>query len=139
MTLEFVPRGDVLEPAAVVATDAVARALGAHLMQSTDERLTRLAGVGGDGLLILLGPREALPWVDGVRYLGVDPAAPRLLLPTAQRPAIAVDVFERALFSRMPSLLPKLAVLIPARRVVSVADALPVQRERLQAWLEGPS
>ena len=41
--------------------------------------------------VVVLGATEALPWVDGVNYLGRDPDAPRLLLPTMLRPAVAVD------------------------------------------------
>ena len=38
--------------------------------------------MGSDSdLPTMLGAAEALPWVDGVIYLGRDPRAPSLLLP----------------------------------------------------------
>ena len=97
MRIAFVARPDVLDPIAVVGLGRVAGALARRLLRLGDESLHELRGAAGDDVLVVLGATEALPWVDGVNYLGRDPHAPRLLLPTMVRPAIAADAFERAI------------------------------------------
>lgn len=143
------PRRAPLPACAAVATGAAARALARRLLEEPEEQLASLRGLTGDSLLAVLGAAEALPWVDGVRYLGSDPDAPRLLLPTAQTPAIAPALFEAAVLahvaqrfaadagaSNAPAPLPPFAVLDHPRWVVSLARAASIQRARLVAWLE---
>ena len=108
-------------------------------MRLGDEPLHELRGAAGDDVLVVLGATEVLPWVDGVNYLGRDPDAPRLLLPTMVRPAIAADAFERAIARHAAALLGASgpwAVLHDARRVFSIADAGPIDRDLLGRWLE---
>lgn len=175
IAVELVPREPPLAPLAAVATGAAARALGARLLLEPDERLARLRGVAGDGLLAVLGqargPRRTrlaelaatddergddddedgdaleLPWVDGVVYLGRDPAAPRLLLPTALRPAVPAELFEPAVLRHLERAsgaakrpAPPFA-LVPASvdappLIFSLAEARPISRARLSRWLE---
>jgi hypothetical protein len=93
--------------------------------------------VAADGVLVVVGASSELPWVDGVQYLGRDPRAPRLLLPTALEPAgMPIEVFEQAILAHAERLAPPLAVLALPPRVLSVAAALPIVRARLEAWLE---
>jgi hypothetical protein len=130
-------RADALEPLAVAALGPVAHALATRLLDGTDEALEALRGIVAEGLLIALGAVDALPWVAGVTYLGRDPDAPSLLLPTAVRPAVAVEIFEQAILDRAPRVPRPLAVLLSPRRIVSVVGALPIEREKLRRWLEG--
>ena len=65
---------------AVVASGAVAKALGRRLVELDDAALRPLAAVAGNDLIVVLGEAAALPWADGVVYLGRDESAPDLLL-----------------------------------------------------------
>jgi hypothetical protein len=129
------------------ATGAAARALARRLLEEPDERLAELRGLTGDSLLAVLGAAEVLPWVDGVVYLGADPDAPRLLLPTALAPALAAGLFEAAVLRHVERRFaaerglagppaPPIAVLDRPRWAFSLAAAAPIQRARLVAWLE---
>jgi hypothetical protein len=133
--IAFSPRKDVLDPVAAVGVGSVAQALAARLLEMAEDRLKLLRGVAGRDMLIVLGEGDALPWVDGIVYLGRDPSAPSLLVPTALRPDVAMDVFERAIARRASSLASPWAVLHEPKRVVSVADARRVERAHLEAWI----
>lgn len=136
--VEFVARDEVLDPVATVGLGPVARTLAERVLLLDDERLQQLRGIAGQELLVVLGESEALPWVEGCLYLGRDAGAPRLLLSTALRPAVASELFERALLLRWPNLQPPIAVVASPRRVLSLAAALPIQRHVIRAWLEAP-
>lgn len=131
----FSPRSDILDPLAVVGVGPVARALADRLLRLTDDQLLGLRGLVGDDLLLVLGQTEALPWVDGVEYLGRDPGAPRLLIPAMLRPVVALDVFERAIARHASTIASPWAVLVSPARLISVADARPIERRLLEAWL----
>jgi MoxR-vWA-beta-propeller ternary system domain bpX5 len=133
--ITFAPRTDSLEPAAVIGTGAVARTLAQRLLRLADADLAALRGVAGDGLIALLGDAGALPWVDGVVYLGHDADAPRLLLPTTLRPTMAADVFERAIVRHAGLQASPWAILAAPPRVIPLGDALPVERFRVLHWL----
>lgn len=134
--VRWLPRPEPLAPAAAMATGAAVRRLAARLLWREDGALARLRGVAGPDLLLLLGPAEELPWIDGVSYLGVDPAAPALLLPTTLAPSVPPALLERALL-RGPGREPPLALLVhPGRplqpfRVASAARALPIAPSRI--------
>jgi hypothetical protein len=119
------PRQAPLAPRAVAAWGPAARALA---RKAADRGLS---GVAGDDVLVLLGEAEALPWADGVVYLGRDERAPALLLPTALEPDAPPELFERALLARHRET--PLAVF--DRWIVPVGAARPVERDRLAAWL----
>jgi MoxR-vWA-beta-propeller ternary system domain bpX5 len=136
--ITFAPRTDSLDPAAVIGTGAVARTLAQRLLRLADADLAALRGVAGDGLIALLGDAGALPWVDGVVYLGHDADAPRLLLPTTLRPTLAADVFERAIARHAGLQASPWAILPAPQRVIPLADALPVERSRVLRWLGAP-
>jgi hypothetical protein len=135
-SFDWLPRDTPLEPRAVAATGAAARQLALRLLAGPDDALSELRGVAAPGLIVLLGAPDSLPWVDGARYFGQDPLAPTLLMPTTHRPAVAASLVERAFRRSFLSLAAPLLVIPPQSRVVSVADALPVQRAALVAWLE---
>jgi hypothetical protein len=140
MRITFSPRPDILDPVAVAGVGRPARALANRLLRLTDARLQELRGAAGGDLLVVLGETSALPWADGVAYLGRDPDAPRLLVPTMVRPDIALDVLERAIAGRaaaLPSRLPSpWAMLLAPPRMFSVAHAAAIERDLLHAWLE---
>lgn len=169
IAVELVPREPPLEAVAAVALGAAARALGRRLLEEPDVQLAELRGltgrleVPGRGggrapmLAVLVGDSAtALPWVDGIVYLGRDVEAPRLLLPTALRPAVSTALFEAAVLrrlagpsssspsSRAPAPSPPFAVLAPSglagpRHVFSLASARPIERAQLERWLEAPA
>ena len=134
-TVRFVPRVEPLAPAAAVAVGPPARRLGERLLALDDGHLARLRGLAAADLLLVLGDADSLPWVDGIAYLGHDPSAPRLLLPTAQAPDVPADLFERALFRRLGVAAAPLAVLASPRRVVKAALARRVERALVRDWL----
>jgi hypothetical protein len=135
----FVPHPDALEALAVIGVGPAARALGARLLAESDERLRKLRGVAGRGALVVLGPSDELPWADGVHYLGRHSSAPSLLLPTTLRPDVPLEVFEQAVLEREPRLLSPVCVIAAPPRLISVNDALPIERDKLRGWLEGES
>jgi hypothetical protein len=136
--IAFVPRPDSLDPVAVVGAGPAARALAQRLLWLPDAGLAALRGVAGAGLIALIGDTEALPWVDGVVYLGRDADAPRLLMPTTLRPAVPPDIFERAIARHAGPAAGPWAVLSAPPRVLSLADALPVERACVLRWLGAP-
>jgi hypothetical protein len=128
------PRAEPLAPAAVVGLGPVAARLGRRLLALGPEQRAPLEAVAGAELLVVLGPREALPWVDGVRYLGRSPEAPGALLPTSLAPDLPEALLVRALGRRCPA---PFAVLVDPDRLVPLVEARRVDPDRLAAWLEG--
>lgn len=120
---------------AVVATGSVATALGRRLTELDDDALARLTAVAGAQLLVVLGESSALPWVDGVTYLGRDEAAPELLMPTALEPTVPAAVLEAAI-RKLASLTAPIAVL--PSRLIPCGAARAIDRGRLRSWLEAP-
>src|SRR5689334_11719291 len=96
----WVARPAPLAPRALAARGEAARALARRLLAWEEARRRGVTGCAGDGVLVVLG--EDLPWVDGGRYLGHDPAAPRLLVPTSRAPDVPLDLFAEALAARLP-------------------------------------
>ena len=136
LTMDWHPRDLPLTPVAVCVQGDAARHLARYLLSRQEAALSSLQGVSGKGLMLLLAPEESLPWVDGALYLGQDPAAPGLLLPTTLEPSLPLPLFERALRQRYPELLPPLAVLPGSKLLMSLSGARPIAREMLLAWLE---
>ncbi|HEX7181678.1 MAG TPA: hypothetical protein VF756_07535 [Thermoanaerobaculia bacterium] len=137
------PRAAPLDPVGLAVRGEAARELARRLLARGDEALGRLQGVAAPGLLVVLGdPLEAgadLPWVDGAVYLGRDPGAPALLLPTAREPSAPLPLVERALViqARASGASPPFAVLLDPPLLASIQEARPLVRPRLLAWLEG--
>lgn len=134
----WVPREPPLDPAAVAGVGDAARALARRLLRLDDARLAALQGVAGASAVAVMGPVEALPWAEGVVYLGRDPLAPTLYFPTALRPAVHAALFERAIVRDRTIASP--VAVVPrdgGLTVFSLAAARPVSRERLAAWING--
>lgn len=133
------PRPVPLDPVGVAARGEAAKALARRLLaRGDDEALSRLSGVAGPDLIILLGDAPALPWVEGAAYLGRDAHAPSLLLPTNREPSVPLPLLERALLIRASRLHaePPLAVLLDPPLLASTLEARPLIRSQIRTWLE---
>lgn len=104
-----------------------------RLMARAPADLARLRGVASTSVLVVLGEADDLPWVEGASYLGRDPIAPSLWLPTTRAPSVSAALLERALV-HLPSRGP-CAVLLAPSRIVPLSAARPVVHERLAAFL----
>lgn len=132
MKLEWTVREPPLSPRAVVALGEHARSLARRVLESDDEALGALSGVSADDAIVIVGAGERLPWVDGAMYLGVDPEAPGLFLPTTLHPGVPAWLLARALGARFPDAPPgPLAVLPSTGGVVPLGPARPLDRARL--------
>jgi hypothetical protein len=80
------------------------------------------------------GP-ETLPWVDGAVYLGHDPEAPRLLVPTSVAPDLPYGMVERALFARVPTARAPAALLLDPLRLVDAVSPRAFDAKGLARWL----
>lgn len=131
VALAWRPRATPRAVTGLVAEGAAAVALLRRLLALPDDALAALRGVAGDGHVIVLGAPEALPWVDGARYLGRAAEAPTLTLPTAQDPTVPVGLLARRVAPVEPF------ALWPADDGTTVAcplaEARPLDRQRLLA------
>ncbi len=93
-----------------------------------------LCVVAGEDCLILLGPSDLLPWADGVVYLGQEPDAPGLWMPTT-----CVCDLHPVLVRQMLEPKHGLPLLcLPAQGLfVSLFAQAPLSLSRLGAWLAG--
>jgi hypothetical protein len=143
ITVAFEPRVEPLEPVAAIGSGPVARSLASRLLRYDEAELRRLRGVAGPTDLIVFGAGTELPWVDGIVYLGRDSAAPSLLVPTTSRPRAPMDVVDRAIRRRANAVLQRgdrkvspVVILLNSRRILTFAEALPLEPRELEAWLE---
>ncbi len=137
VAVTWMTREPPLAPVALAAFGDVARALKARLLRASDSSLAALSGVAGADVMIVSGDVDALPWVEGARWLGRDIAAPSLLLPTTERPSVEVGLFERAIARAAPGASP-LAVIPRGGQLalVSMAEARSISRAVLSRWGE---
>ncbi len=140
MALGWNPRPVPRPVTALAAEGAAAAALVRCLLGRDDASLGTLRGVASTDRVVVEGPAEALPWVDGGRYLGRCPEAPGLSLPTAEDPTVPVGLLERALHGRGPQTLP--CALWPGPDGSTVLCPLeglrPLDRGCLLAWMGDP-
>jgi len=115
-------------PQAAIAHGAVARRLLERLGGLPSERRERLSATAAPNWLVVLGPAEALPWADGVRYAAPHPQAPALWLPTHAEPDVPIDLLWQALerrHGRAPLLLwPEPAAVLPLDHPLLASDDL---------------
>jgi len=135
LPVTFGPRASPLAPSAAAARGPAAVALARLLAARGDAALARLAGVSGPGLLLVIGAAADLPWVDGIVYLGKDPRAPSLLLPSALEPDVPASLFERAVLSRAAGVDAPNAVLVDPPALAGGGAARPIRRAELLAFL----
>lgn len=132
----FVPRAVPLTPSALVARGEAADRLAGRLARRGAVELRGLMGLHFPQGFVLLGACEQLPWEDGVGYLGVDPRAPRLLLPTTLEPDVPIDLLEERLIALVSPHAPPVALLPAERTVLPVGAARALTAEALRTWLE---
>jgi hypothetical protein len=126
--LRWESRAQPLAAGAVAVRGAAALALGRKLGASP----ARLGGLGG---LVLMGPSERLPWVDGAQYLGQDPQAPGLWFPTTAKPSVHPLLVLRALEAQGHAA--PLALLLEPRLLVPLGAARAVDAQALGRWARG--
>jgi hypothetical protein len=136
MQVQLVRRAAPLQPCAVVAQGDIARRLAQRMCSADDVVLHRLRVIVAHGRVIILGVDSDLPWVDGVSYLGIDPDAPTLRMPTTLAPSVASDIFERAIQQRIKG-QPVVALLPDPLRIMSLDGASRWTRGDWQTWLQG--
>lgn len=160
LRLHWRPEPDPPTPSGVVGVGAVARALREKLRRSiadaqadADDNApvadtkrpasSPLMVAAHADLLILTGPADALPWVDGARYIAPRPDAPTLWLPTHLRPDAPLDLLAIALARKLPPaqaqssmlLWPDPAQLVPLHRALPASAAV---LARIDAhWVRG--
>jgi hypothetical protein len=105
-------------PQGLVCLDAAARQLLARLAQPAGACHDRLAVTAAPGALVLTGPAEHLPWLDGVQYIAPRAEAPALWLPTTRRPAQPLDLLR---FPSTPLLLLESGQVLPLSRTVPLS------------------
>lgn len=130
--VRWIAREPPLEPGAVFASGAAARDVLRSLARRPADALAELRGISSADVLLLLGPSRALPWAEGVEYLGVEPRTRGLWLPTQQRPDVPVDLFERAVRARVGCPDGPIAVLPERGRVLPIPTGWRVDR----IWIE---
>lgn len=136
MTPTLRARHEPLPPRAVVGLGAVAKALAARLLALPEDNRRQLRVLAVDGLVIAVGPEHALPWVDGVWYLGAEAQAPGMLLPTLHEPTVAAPLLERAL-RRVHALPDGPFAVLSLTTLVPLARAGPISRPLLASVLGG--
>ena len=120
----------------VIGVGVVARRLFAAIEARPQSAWRSLMAAANDDLLILTGPTEDLPWVDGAQYIAPRTEVPALWLPTAQRPTPPLDLLDRAIRRQHQQspllLLPTPAQLVPLTRLLPVDASL--LRQFRQRW-----
>jgi hypothetical protein len=125
-------RDQPLPAAAVLGIGTVASTL-ARVLSQRPELLAVAEVVVGRELMCIRAPIELLPWVDGVIYLGREPAAPDLFVPTTLAPSVPAELLLAACI-RAGHAAP-LCVLPQPRSIFSLARARLVDVPSLDRWL----
>ncbi|MFO0658637.1 MAG: hypothetical protein U0165_02205 [Polyangiaceae bacterium] len=137
VTVSWVLREPPLEPAGCSAFEGAAIRLAERLLEihsSDSARIERLSGVATPEALFVLGAAEDLPWCDGVAYVGRDPEAPALLLPTTHRPSVHPALLQQALL-RAGGGATRLLVRAVPPSIFPVDRAAPIARSLIERWL----
>jgi hypothetical protein len=135
LKVDWRPRDRPLVPEGQVATGRVAQALARRLLRSDPEALARLKGVAGDDVLVVLGEPGDLPWVEGIAYVGRDPRAPALYMPTNLEPVVLPDLLQAAVLRKSAGGVPPVVILPSPAVIVAVGSGRPIERAALETWL----
>ena len=138
VALRWLPRAVPLAVRGVAVRGTGAREMASRLLELDDVSLRALRGVSAGGDLVIVG--EAPPWVPDAVWLGRDEGAVAWLLPTAVQTDPPVALVLRALARQGASMTAPHAMwpVADGLRVVPLAEARPLARERLRAWAEAP-
>ena len=90
-------RNDAPAPGGLIAAGPCAHGLVRALARRDAAALAGLSIVPVRDLLVLLGPADRLPWIDGIRYCAQAADAPGLWLPTTTAPDLPADLVHAAL------------------------------------------
>jgi hypothetical protein len=126
--VRWVEREPPLAPTAALGLGPVAARLAARLLRGA----AGLDAVLTDGLLLVLGAADRLPWVDGVIYLGADGDAPLLLMPTTARPEVHVALVDEAVRARVGRRGQRVAIVPDPRRIIVLDGARPPAASALE-------
>ncbi len=138
INIRWTQRDDPLMPVGVAAVGDQAHALARRALRGDCTGLMdRLRAVATVDALLLLGCVSDLPWVEGAVYLGKDPKAGSLLIPTNMVPSVPIDAVARCFVTYFADVQPPIVILPEHRRVFSSAPALPLARSHLVRWLGG--
>ena len=132
LEIKWQNRLDALEPLAVIAFDRAAIRLREKLLSLEDEKLSILQGIFAENLLFVAGANDILPWVDGVIYLGKNPNALSIYLPTNLRPEMPLDLFEKSLLRNFADQKPFAVV---GKKIIPVGKMRPISRQILSEIL----
>lgn len=113
----------------VAGVGEVGKTLARRLLARGDAQSFR--GIAGETTLVLLG-RDP-PWVDGAVYLGREPGAPGLWVPTRLEPDMDASQVSRKL--RGMGLRGPVALLPDQGLAIPLSEAGPVVTETLREWL----
>ncbi|MCP4149947.1 MAG: hypothetical protein GY757_19530, partial [bacterium] len=101
-----------------------------RLLRFDDSILQSLKGIGSKEFIVIIGPEEKLPWVEGLIYLGHDRETPGILLPTMRKPVTDSHLVAEALAEKR---IKKPAFLVDAPPCCgSIAAAQPISRKHLR-------
>ncbi|MER2562534.1 MAG: hypothetical protein ABTQ32_17550 [Myxococcaceae bacterium] len=128
-------RAEPLPARAVVAEHDVARRLATRLLALDEATRRQLRLVVTNEVVVALGPAEALPWVDGVRYFGAEPESLAMLVPTTRETTPSSVLVERAL-RRAHQLPAGPFALLSLERILPLGRSTPVSAHALAALLE---
>lgn len=96
-----------------------------------DDTLARLRVVVVADVAVVLGPEDALPWIDGLTYVAPHPDEPSLWLPTDAAIDIDASVVLRAFLGRPERPQPPLLLDPYDRTCISLSAATQLDRTRL--------
>jgi MoxR-vWA-beta-propeller ternary system domain bpX5 len=123
LAIQWRLRAQPLVPCAVVAFAKAVGFLGTRLLARSDDALAKLEAVKLENGLVVLGAANDLPWAPGVLYLGTEPSAPALLLPTTVEPSAHPALIERAILARHDRLTAPVALVHSPALMFSVRAA----------------
>jgi len=139
LTVRWQRREPPLSPAALAVRNEHLGSLHTSLQRREPEVLQLLEIVRFEDGVVVFGPAAQLPWVDPGLYLGRDPQASGLLVPTQEQANVPMDLFERALRRRLGDITGTLAVLPAWEKVVPLHAAVHLSPSLLAAALEAPA
>jgi len=128
-------RRDPLPAVAVAGSGVTQCIIMERLRRRPASELADLKIVVAADHFVIFGESHRLPWASGGLYLGTDPRAPGLLLPTSLEPTLPIHLFEDVLRARYTTHGAQLAVFPKPLSLVAITNAKPVSDESVLAWL----